>query len=586
MTDRAKEYFDQLQKAIDEERNSDIIDISTQILNFMPGDHELLLCRGVANLMEGEYEEAYNDIKGLKGCEFEKSYCLYKLERFQEAIEIYNKVSNDMKNEERFIHLAAQILFRLDKGDEVLKLYEKLPKDDENTDILVNISAACAISHHSDIALSKVTDDAETEQIYNTTIALIEDGQKEKAIEFVERGYAMVEKKDSLLGQLFDILRSIIPSIPAGSDFDPAKVLLALAENESANKYARAIAACDYVAINPEDRANHKKYRQLYSDFSSQGVRKTETEGIILNQFVLAHNFGETKKAQGLVSEAAKNKDFDPLLAESLARTVDPSKASSSQYSSLFNAQAKIQEGNYAEAANILQSSPFAKEPRTITVVSELYAAAKDVDGALAYLKKNESDNAEYLEFACRFALKHGKAQEASKWANNLTKVTSNAPWAVALLAMSYATIDLEMAERYANRLKSQTISDADADKLESTTLVDKLTSRNEAAEAATAFDKVVGKAKPKRDLENMSEEKRRAIKEKHRRRRRLQLPRNYDPNRKPDPERWTRKSQRAANRGRRKTKAPVAKTAGLGGKVIEAPKQPQKKKGGKKHRW
>ena len=318
-----------------------------------------------------------------------------------------------MKNEERFIHLAAQILFRLDKGAEVLKLYENLPKDDDNyEDVLVNISAACAISHNSSVALSKVTEDSQAEQIYNTTIALIEDGQKDKAIEFVERGYAMIEKKDSLIGQLFDILRSIIPSIPAGSDFDPAKVLLALAENENANKYARTVAACDYVAINPDDRANHKKFRHLYSDVVTNGIRKTEVEGFLVNQFVLAHMFGETKKTQGIAGEAAKLTVIDPLIAEAFARTVDPTKATKTQYSDLFSAQAKIQESKYVEAAQILAASSFAKEPRTIAVIAELYIAGKDEDAAIAFLKKNESDNADYLEFACRFALKHNHPQD------------------------------------------------------------------------------------------------------------------------------------------------------------------------------
>ena len=584
MSDRAKEYFIKLQAAIDDENNTDVIDIATQILNFMPDDHETKLVRAVANLMEGNFQEAWDDLKSEKGCEFEKAYALYKLEKFDEAYAICQKVSNDMKKEERFINLTAQILFRLDRGQETLALYDSLPKDSITEDTLVNISAACAISHNSERAEKVISKDSLIEQVYNTAIALVEDGQNEKALELIERGYEMVENKEGLLGQLFTILRTLVKA-PA-KDFEPAKILLQIAENENANKHSRAIAACDYVALAPEDKATHKKLRHLYGDLTQSGVRTNEVEAFVVNQFILAHQFGESKKVTGLIGECAKMPRIDPLIQESFIRTVDPAKGSNdSKLAPIFNAQAKIQAGQFIEAANILINTPYAKEPRMIAVVSELFIAGKDEKRAIEFLKQNENDTQAFLEYATRFALKHNAPRDASKWAEKLTKVTSNAAWAVALLATTYAQDDLEMAERYAQRLKSETISDEEADKLETTTLVAKLSSRNEESqEATTAFDKMEVKVKPKRNLENMSEEKLKALKAKHKRRRRLQLPRNYDPKRVPDPERWVRKNQRVSAKGKRRTKAPIAKSAGLGGKVIDTPKPnpPQKKQGRK----
>ena len=584
MSDIAKEYFKNLQNAIDAEEYDDVITISTQILNFMPDDLETKQCRIVANLMNGNFEDAWADLQTIKGNEFEKAYCLYKLDKFNESYDIIKSLPAATKNEERFIHLTAQVLFRLDQGKECLDLYDQLPKDEITEDTLVNISAACAISHSSERAVESITESSVTEQIYNTAIALIEDGQKEKALEFIEKGYAMEENKESLICQLFSILRALVKAPSA--EFDPAKVLLQIAENEKAASYSRSIAACDYVGIAPDDKATHKKLRHLYSDILTQsGVRNNEIEAVLVNTFVLAHQFGETKKTQGLVGECAKLPHIDPLISESFQRTIDASKCPNSKFTPIFDAQAKIQANQYVDAAKILMATDFAKEPRTIAVISELFVAGKDENAAIEFLKKSENDTPAFLEYAARFALKHGANKEASKWADKLVKATSNAPWAVALLATTYSSFDIEMAERYAKRLKSQGISNEEADKLETTQLVTKLSTRNEESkEATTAFDKIEVKAKPKRDLESMSEEKLKALKAKHRRRRRLQLPKNYDPNRVPDPERWTRKSQRLTAKGRKRPKAPIAKSAGLGGKAIEAPKQnpPAKPKKGK----
>lgn len=593
MSDRGREYFQQLQTAIDEERNTDVIDIATQILNFMPDDHEAKLCRAVAYLMEGDYEEAYQDLHKLKGCEFEKAYCLYKLERFSEALTIVNGVSKSMKEEERFIHLTGQILFRLDRGEECLKEYSKLPEDSIGDDERIAISAACAIAHDSEKALKLLGDDADVEQIYNTTIACLEDGQIEKAIELCELGYSKVEKKDSLQGYLFTILRVVIPSIENSEEFNHSKVLLEIAENAEANQYVRSIAALNYTAVAENDRANQKKLRHLFSDFDNlETIRTPELEAIMVNNFVIAHALGETKKAVGLAERASKLDRIDPLIAESFKRTTDAS-APAGKFAAIFDAQKLIEQKKFVEAADILLKTPYQKEPRGISVISELYARGGNVPRAIEFLKQHRSETVEFLEFAARFALRHGDAREAKAWGEALTKAAGNAPWSVALLAQIYAPTDVEMAERYAQRLKPETISDEAADSLEAKVLV--AAKKSTAAVEAEVLSQVEIETREKEEkrkqklkrIEAMTPEQLAKYKAKKRARRRLQLPRNYDPQRVVDPERWIRKNQRQGAKGRRRPKQPQAKSIGKGGKTIDQPKAapqlPPKRKGGKK---
>jgi len=100
MADRAREYFTALQRAIDEDNEEEIIDISSQLLNFIPKDVETRQCRAIAYVKTGQFQEAFADLEQLKGLDFEKCMCLYGLGRYQEILDVVQKLPAEIRSEE------------------------------------------------------------------------------------------------------------------------------------------------------------------------------------------------------------------------------------------------------------------------------------------------------------------------------------------------------------------------------------------------------------------------------------------------------------------------------------------------------
>ena len=612
MSDRGQEYFIALQTAIDEERTSDIIDISSQILDFSHDDPDARLCRAIAYIHSGLFEEAFSDLNHLKGCEFEKSYCLYKLERFRESLEIIEKLPKEIKDEDRFIHLYGQVLFRLDKTSECYKIYDKLKRDQMTPEDFVNVSASYAVSNNIEKILELVSSESLPQQIYNTTLALIDNGRTEKAKEFLEKGFSLIENKKSLIGQLFLILQAIINIGITSESYDSKQALLTLAEDEQTNSYARSIAAYNFSTLesSTEHYSISKKLRHLFSDFVKTSIyRKKEIEAFLINNFLISLKIGESKKVLYFTEKADQLTFINPIIAESFKRTFEPSKAPYTKFTFLFEAQNLISESKYLEAAKILMNCPFSKNPRCIVVICDLLYLSNNYSLIIEYLKQNENDSVEFLEFAINISLKINYPQESSRWAEKLVKITSNSSWAISLLIISYSHHDIEMAERYAQRIKFETINDEQINKIEETPLNVLITiaenekpinNNNYQNEIQPTFET---KKRRKRTKGEMSPDKLKKYKLKHKRRRRLQKPKNYDPQRVPDPERWIRKNQRSAAKNRKKNKNQIPPKAPVkGGKIIEQPKPqappPQQqqsqnknksnknKKGGGKKKW
>ena len=309
------------------------------------------------------------------------------------------------------------------------------------------------------------------------------------------------------------------------------------------------------------------------------------------------HKIGQPNKVKALIEFAKKQTRIDPLIPESFEKTVDPTSSIVSKYSPLFEAQNLISQSKYLEAAQVLsKSNELSQTPRGITVISELYLAAQKPEEAIEFLKKIETTvknlvEADFLDFAARLAYQAGSYQQGVKWAEKLVKVTGNSPRAISIHAMLLSETDLELAERYASRIKVQIANDEDLDEIE-----EKPAETYAAAGsgisvvpsdedlASSLFGGKDGKKERKKKEENMTPEKLKKMKEKKRRRRRLQKPENYDPQRHMDPERWMKLKKRS---GRKKSakKAPAQQQNQQQQQQNQGQQQNQQKKQQKKGR-
>ncbi|WVN85270.1 uncharacterized protein L203_100415 [Cryptococcus depauperatus CBS 7841] len=118
-----------------------------------------------------------------KGLEFERSYCLYRLHREKEALNILKGLKT---KERKYDHLNAQILYRLGEYQQAQEKYEDLLADcdsssPEHADILTNLSATSTHyefdvhGYRSHLTTFGATDD--TEHLIQYTNTLVRSGR-------------------------------------------------------------------------------------------------------------------------------------------------------------------------------------------------------------------------------------------------------------------------------------------------------------------------------------------------------------------------------------------------------------------------
>lgn len=559
MGERIRQYFQELQNAINDENYDDIIDISTEILRFMPDDPDALKCRGLAYINTKQFDEALQDYEKLKDkAYFEKAYCLYSLGRNQDCLKFITSLDSKLQSQERFIKLRAQTHLKLDQAKECLAQYKLIPKDEMEYYDYVNICAANAIEMDATAALEteeigmKVKDDDVdgVEILYNTALACADCGNYEKAHELIKLGLSKT-KPSSMYGQLLTLLET---NIVAKSDEDKAASQYELfVDSEESHPYVKQIAASNFVALTGEKNVhNARKRMTLFDDTESyKSNRKNEIEAFFINTFLVYQKIGQSKSKVSKLIDRLADFPVDHLLSESLMQTLDPSAARDSQYTPLFVAQNLIQQKKFGEAAQSLVKSSLIQHPRTIAVVVELFAAANDLDAAIQYLQSSKLNTAAFYEFATNFSIAHGRFDIASVFADKFAKASNNSPQAVALQVDVLAETDIELAERRAQRLKAIDTSGIDFDELEQTQIKrgrQDASSVQEDNPLPRMFE-VSETKKTRKPNSELSPEKLLKRLQKKKRRRRLQKPENYDPTRHMDPERWIRKSKRMGAR-------------------------------------
>ncbi|KAH0790877.1 signal recognition particle subunit SRP72 [Histomonas meleagridis] len=536
--ERAKQYFKELQNAIDEDNEDDVIDISSAILNFLPDDAETRHCRAIAYLKSGQFAEALHDLEKLKNVDFERIYCLYGLERFQEVLKQISLLPQSVQEEPRFITMKEQALFRIDDVEGCQEILKHINIDELNEDELVNASALLYITGESQKLLDLLTKDSLSEQIYNTACALVQAKNYQKAEEIIELGLSKV-KEGTMHWQLFNILKCEI--ICAKQPEAAIEKLLSIVDNENSRPYTRAIAASNYASLVVENNVHQARKKMSYFDNNNvySKYRKSEIEAFLINRFLILHKIGQPGKVKSLIEFVKKLDNVDKMIAESFERTADPASAEETEYSPLYNAQILIGQSKFEEAAELLAKSKLSSLPRAISVIVELFEAAQKPQKALEFLQKST---------------------EAQKWAEQAMK-SGNSPHSIALYSLALSNDDIEMAERYAHRIKFESVKADVLDKLEEAPIAKSSGDRGETAVKESQFG--IEKRKQKRSTEGFSPEKLQKIKDKKRRRRRLQKPANYDPERHMDPERWIKLKKRASQKRRGGKKAQPQKQKG-----------------------
>jgi hypothetical protein len=448
------------------------------------------------------------------------------------------------------------VYFALEDGSALRRLYSEFAIGADWGDRLVNFTAGCDVTADPDTAERLLNPDSPTEQLYNAAVCQVSAGNYARAQQLVDAG--LTQAGDAMHTHLLTILKTII--VAQTQPEAAAEMFLPLTEAENAIPYVRTVAAANYAALTVDSNVHlARKKMSLFEDTLDPATyRKREIEGFLINRFLILHKIGQPSKLKQVI-ELAKKAPIDQLIPEVLDRMVDPTTAATTPFSPLVIAQTLINQNKFEEAAVVLTKSSLGRRPRTVAVVCDLYVAAQKPALALDFLKQVEQTRG-FLEFAARFAAKHGFPAEASAWADALVGM-DRSPKSRALQALVTVERDLEMAERHVSKLPAVSLAGVDLDALEEMPVEPAVAERPQGdgpPSQEVVFEPEVVKKK-RRPFSELSPDKQQKRKERKKRRRRLQKPLNYDPARKMDPDRWKPLNKRA---GRKKVKKPPQKSS------------------------
>lgn len=580
----SEQYIDKLKEAIKNEDNQQIISVSTEILNFvLKDDPKIKLVRAIAYINEKMCNDAYKDISNLKGYDFEHALILYKLGRYEEAFGIINSQPQEVLNEERYLHLVAELHYMLNDGKKCLETYEKLPNDSISSDAKVSMSAGCVISKDGERALSYINDESGIDLYYNASLAFMEARRYDDCEKILDKALSKCER-GGIHEKLLNLVRNINPASDNLAEFNRSSRLLDCLSEENMSAYIKGLSAINFVYYNQNDHSKHKEIQKYFPSLNNfRNLRTSEIEGCLINELYVAGNSKDQCGINHLLSKAEQIGNINPLIVEIIRRSSASSSKHDSKYSVLFEVQNLVNKNKHLDAAELFAKSEFSNEPRAIATICNFYLLGNEGKKGVEFLNSKSISTQEFLEFATKYCIKVGDEENSIKYATQLSKISSSSK-CNALLVLAYIGTDIEMAERYSKRLEVETLTEEEMDNIENRGLTVTSTA---IPEVDLTPSLVLSKRKQK--MSRMTPAQLEAYKLRHKKRRRLQKPRNYDPDRVPDPDRW---KKRARISKRKKNRLPPAKSIGLGGKplkankpVQQAPPPPQKKKNNKKKR-
>ena len=150
--------------------------ICNKILNAAPQDETAFHCKMVCLMQVGKFEDALKQILDTHftnlDLTFEHAYCLYRLNKPFESLEILDK--NPKVKSDKVKELRAQIHYRLEQYEESYTLYRDLLKnssDDFEQERLTNLQAAAVFVKSANAA--NESEDETYELCYNRGCQLL-----------------------------------------------------------------------------------------------------------------------------------------------------------------------------------------------------------------------------------------------------------------------------------------------------------------------------------------------------------------------------------------------------------------------------
>lgn len=518
--------------------------------------------------------------------EFEKAYCLYRLNQVQEALKIVENIQNpSMKIKE----LKAQILYRLEKYEDCFSVYRDIitnSNDDYENERETNLAAVLVnlAAEGSTIEVPELREET-YEQTYNAACRLVIQGsmgdrsaliEGEKKLRLAEKKCKEFLEEDEITEEeINDELRLIRVQLGyclqlQGREKEAQALYTNALKSKPDDIALTAIASNNLITLNKDQNVfdSKKRMKSATHDGLEHKLTSRQRRSIAYNQCLLALYTNQGENCQQLCKKLIKE---HPELADDaiLVRAIQLNKENKTQeavkvlvehstietelFMKLVCVQLLLSQGQRKEAINILENlKPKDKAlPGIVSGLVTLYMADNNRDNASEILKeavnyyklnKEKSGNLGTMwRQAADFHLRGGEVEIAAASLESLLELSPNDTKTLAQLVIAYAQFSPTKAQLLSKKLPPlDHLAEAiDVDALETSNWV-------------IGTKVVKRKVEPSPAVVIGSDSTGHVDKKRKKRKRKGKLPINYDSNSAPDPERWLPKYERSGYRKKR----------------------------------
>ncbi|XP_014252620.1 signal recognition particle subunit SRP72 [Cimex lectularius] len=507
-----------------------------------------------------------------KTLQFEKAYALYRINRIEEALEVLETVQDpDIKHNE----LKAQVYYRLERFEECFDLYRDVIKqtnDEFDEERQTNLAAIVVNLVLSGKPMEMPEFECDTFEIkYNFAcyqMAKCMYAEAEKTLKISEKICRESFDEDTPVEEVDDEV-SIIKLQQAccahfqGHEKEALSIYTSMLKKKPSDLAVVAVASNNSIAINRGQNLfdSKKKMKNIMNDSVLPKLTRSQKQVIDMNHCLLNMytNQGEqalaicdnlVKKHPGMEENAVLMKASifarENRVPESinLLESHGKKNPSSKLKMKLAIVQLLLNDSKVLEAVKVLESLGDATFwPGIVSAIVTMYLemgkpqdASKILEKAVSWNQKNKTtvgDLSALWRHAADLHLRNGQPEIAASSLEELLKINSNDVMTLAQLIIAYAQFDPTKANNMSNKLPHlvDLTPNIDADTLESTSWM-----------MGMKVIKKAAKVDPSPGTPLVKKKKSHSKRKKH-------LPKNYNPNVTPDPERWLPKHERSTFR-------------------------------------
>eukprot|EP01136_Pigoraptor_vietnamica_P016321 Opistho-1_new@60221 len=579
--------------ALDDPDHAGVVSLAERILTLTPDDETALRCKAIALIHSGRFEDAVTFINGTpslaSALQFELAYAHYRLYQPKEALAIIARHPD--RQETKFRELAAQSLYRLEDYASCVEHYTRLEADekDDTRERATNLLAAATNALFADSRWGvthqdpQERDDESTYELcFNAASLAIARGDLRRALRKLAKAEALCREslategldQEEIEGELaaVKIQQAVVSQLEGSAKAEDVLESYNAALRGRPDAALAAVAANNIIVLNGERDVfdSKKKIKIATAEGLERKLTGPQRRVIAFNRCIALAHMNQMDQSRQAITEAQSaypDSDVPALALASLhlkrkdtAKAIEVLQAHATQRGDaaegvhLALAQHQLAAGNVKGALSTLAGIPGLKHRLGVVAAvvqlaektGDLAEATRALDQAVDYWSKSSGPSSApvvtLLQESAAFHLRHGAHQKAAAAFERILKANPKDSRAVAGIIRAYSAFDPKMAEQYSSALPEiRALSADETDMLENLSAAGRVQRKGKGAEDAKAAPE--GDKKTVASVGGGEGFKSKAKKKK---KRRGKLPKNYDPNIPPDPERWLPRRERS----------------------------------------